>query len=127
MDYVDPEKEEKPVTTNKRYQDADVPQDREDNRRMRVCWIDAYHHDGRDQIEHEAIEHQDMRNPSVPVAEFAESCDVMHEGAGRDGDHIRGAELQLCGSLCSLPLLHLSLIHISEPTRLGMISYAVFC
>ena len=22
---------------------------------------------------------------------------------------------------------HLSLIHISEPTRLGMISYAVFC
>src|SRR5450759_1115012 len=25
------------------------------------------------------------------------------------------------------PLLRLSLIHISEPTRLGMISYAVFC
>src|SRR5450756_487469 len=24
-------------------------------------------------------------------------------------------------------LTHLSLIHISEPTRLGMISYAVFC
>src|SRR5450759_3215729 len=24
-------------------------------------------------------------------------------------------------------LVHLSLIHISEPTRLGMISYAVFC
>src|SRR5450759_5778095 len=24
-------------------------------------------------------------------------------------------------------LAHLSLIHISEPTRLGMISYAVFC
>src|SRR5450759_3045349 len=24
-------------------------------------------------------------------------------------------------------LIHLSLIHISEPTRLGMISYAVFC
>src|SRR5450756_2810039 len=24
-------------------------------------------------------------------------------------------------------VLHLSLIHISEPTRLGMISYAVFC
>src|SRR5450759_5393770 len=30
---------------------------------------------------------------------------------------------------CPLPpiLLRLSLIHISEPTRLGMISYAVFC
>src|SRR5450756_2286948 len=25
------------------------------------------------------------------------------------------------------PVYHLSLIHISEPTRLGMISYAVFC
>ena len=25
------------------------------------------------------------------------------------------------------PMLGLSLIHISEPTRLGMISYAVFC
>src|SRR5450756_2817785 len=27
----------------------------------------------------------------------------------------------------SMHCLHLSLIHISEPTRLGMISYAVFC
>src|SRR5450756_2152868 len=29
--------------------------------------------------------------------------------------------------LCHLPPKVLSLIHISEPTRLGMISYAVFC
>src|SRR5450756_2381184 len=29
-----------------------------------------------------------------------------------------------CGNLKGL---HLSLIHISEPSRLGMISYAVFC
>src|SRR5450759_2678496 len=27
----------------------------------------------------------------------------------------------------STTVMHLSLIHISEPTRLGMISYAVFC
>src|SRR5450756_2820887 len=27
----------------------------------------------------------------------------------------------------SSPVIYLSLIHISEPTRLGMISYAVFC
>src|SRR5450759_3872950 len=26
-----------------------------------------------------------------------------------------------------IPALYISLIHISEPTRLGMISYAVFC
>src|SRR5450756_3013907 len=30
-----------------------------------------------------------------------------------------------CGTSTSVPIL--SLIHISEPTRLGMISYAVFC
>eukprot|EP00826_Nyctotherus_ovalis_P058879 TRINITY_DN8139_c0_g1_i7.p1 TRINITY_DN8139_c0_g1~~TRINITY_DN8139_c0_g1_i7.p1 ORF type:complete len:109 (-),score=17.48 TRINITY_DN8139_c0_g1_i7:12-338(-) len=31
-------------------------------------------------------------------------------------------------ALCTLAIfLYLSLIHISEPTRLGMISYAVFC
>ena len=30
-------------------------------------------------------------------------------------------------SLSSVQVLWLSLIHISEPTRLGMISYAVFC
>src|SRR5450756_2801583 len=29
--------------------------------------------------------------------------------------------------LCPTRVLGLSLIHISEPTRLGMISYAVFC
>src|SRR5665648_1213099 len=29
--------------------------------------------------------------------------------------------------LSSHPTYYLSLIHISEPTRLGMISYAVFC
>src|SRR5450759_1187012 len=31
------------------------------------------------------------------------------------------------GSKHDRPCLDLSLIHISEPTRLGMISYAVFC
>src|SRR5665648_819048 len=32
-----------------------------------------------------------------------------------------------CALLSILLLIILSLIHISEPTRLGMISYAVFC
>ena len=32
----------------------------------------------------------------------------------------------LDGIICGIPTW-LSLIHISEPTRLGMISYAVFC
>src|SRR5665648_317646 len=31
------------------------------------------------------------------------------------------------GEVFGIPELDLSLIHISEPTRLGMISYAVFC
>src|SRR5450756_2860996 len=36
-----------------------------------------------------------------------------------------GGRAEMCGT--ALQRAHLSLIHISEPTRLGMISYAVFC
>src|SRR5450756_2736071 len=63
------------------------------------------------------------------------SCHVLPAG-GRDGQK-RKPELvalddpeqfhgRLGGGRVRL-LEHLSLIHISEPTRLGMISYAVFC
>src|SRR5450756_902482 len=38
-----------------------------------------------------------------------------------------GPRLDLPREAAGEPLLILSLIHISEPTRLGMISYAVFC
>eukprot|EP00825_Cyclidium_porcatum_P044351 TRINITY_DN6492_c0_g1_i1.p3 TRINITY_DN6492_c0_g1~~TRINITY_DN6492_c0_g1_i1.p3 ORF type:complete len:122 (+),score=7.08 TRINITY_DN6492_c0_g1_i1:171-536(+) len=37
------------------------------------------------------------------------------------------ALLQDCFTLVAGEPMYLSLIHISEPTRLGMISYAVFC
>src|SRR5665648_1226094 len=51
------------------------------------------------------------------------------------GDLFRSYLLMvLCGGVCAEDItehlraeLALSLIHISEPTRLGMISYAVFC
>ena len=43
----------------------------------------------------------------VPAPEFYDADDELHS--------------------CWRPSIHLSLIHISEPTRLGMISYAVFC
>jgi len=46
-----------------------------------------------------------MGNPSVLVAEFAEGCDVVGEGPGRDGGPVRGAEWPLCGSLCARPIL----------------------
>src|SRR5450756_3080872 len=36
-------------------------------------------------------------------------------------------QLQSIGDTCFREVIRLSLIHISEPTRLGMISYAVFC
>src|SRR5450759_1506111 len=39
-------------------------------------------------------------------------------------DHLRGVAFDQAGGAT---VLLLSLIHISEPTRLGMISYAVFC
>src|SRR5665648_236069 len=42
-------------------------------------------------------------------------------------DSSMAATLAAHNSLGVGPILELSLIHISEPTRLGMISYAVFC
>src|SRR5450756_2830373 len=47
-----------------------------------------------------------------------------HERAPAGHGRARGKED--ADEPCGRPL-HLSLIHISEPTRLGMISYAVFC
>src|SRR5665648_1195908 len=41
--------------------------------------------------------------------------------------HIRKFMAQQLGFLSPTTVRKLSLIHISEPTRLGMISYAVFC
>src|SRR5450756_2138643 len=43
--------------------------------------------------------------------------------------HIYGDlyQREAVGRTCLYHGIHLSLIHISEPTRLGMISYAVFC
>src|SRR5450759_2745485 len=60
---------------------------------------------------------------------------TMAEHLGRDtgavGDEERGALgwhlWHACPGGSETLVLYLSLIHISEPTRLGMISYAVFC
>src|SRR5450756_2730671 len=51
---------------------------------------------------------------SATVAGF----DIAHQG-NRVREHI--------GLVSEKMIMYLSLIHISEPTRLGMISYAVFC
>src|SRR5450756_2706649 len=50
-------------------------------------------------------------------------------GAGTDDDRTRDANRRAgrCRQAAHARPPHLSLIHISEPTRLGMISYAVFC
>src|SRR5450756_2258080 len=52
-------------------------------------------------------------------------------GDGGDGQAAAGqaarAVGELSGDRAQRARTHLSLIHISEPTRLGMISYAVFC
>src|SRR5450756_2233912 len=50
--------------------------------------------------------------------------------AGTEGERPDIEPIVALGSKCGLDdveALLLSLIHISEPTRLGMISYAVFC
>src|SRR5450756_1114726 len=50
---------------------------------------------------------------------------------GKGNDGVAGMISQTKGSISYIELIYavqsLSLIHISEPTRLGMISYAVFC
>src|SRR5665648_1111006 len=48
-------------------------------------------------------------------------------GLWTDSRYYIQADSQLIGSGCTFMKQSLSLIHISEPTRLGMISYAVFC
>src|SRR5450756_2754588 len=45
---------------------------------------------------------------------------------GGDDAHV-DLYILACADRLDLAFLQLSLIHISEPTRLGMISYAVFC
>src|SRR5450756_474053 len=43
------------------------------------------------------------------------------------GDAVSKALALACSGIPDVLVQQLSLIHISEPTRLGMISYAVFC
>src|SRR5450756_213934 len=50
--------------------------------------------------------------------------DVQHGRAAADD---AGADVYHAPDRRGAPQPNLSLIHISEPTRLGMISYAVFC
>src|SRR5450756_408654 len=69
-------------------------------------------------------------NRQWPLAARCVRFPELHLLHGQAGDpSLRVAE-DLHGVLEEMeldPLLDLSLIHISEPTRLGMISYAVFC
>src|SRR5450756_1372594 len=55
------------------------------------------------------------------------ACSALE--AQEDGRHVLRVDLDRDGLRGALrgEGAHLSLIHISEPTRLGMISYAVFC
>src|SRR5450756_1859204 len=69
-------------------------------------------------------------NGTVVVRRVARS--VAASARSLSSPHPGGAEWPAAPSVLPIPrpsphALHLSLIHISEPTRLGMISYAVFC
>jgi hypothetical protein len=95
------------VTTDENHQRADVPQDRQDHRRRRDwCWVAENHHDGRYEIEQEAIEHQEMGNPSLRVAEFAGGCNLFQNGPDRYGGGI-------CPSLPRLRAVHRRRLTIS--------------
>src|SRR5450756_2805451 len=60
-----------------------------------------------------------IRRPPRSTQSRSSAASDVYKRQHRNGRH----ELTSCGCF----LHSLSLIHISEPTRLGMISYAVFC
>src|SRR5450756_1266839 len=51
---------------------------------------------------------------------------TSHDVSGLTAEAVQRGVAALTGELAQVPSSVLSLIHISEPTRLGMISYAVF-
>src|SRR5450759_5427232 len=66
----------------------------------------------------------------VNLQEVLDAMDVFRKVTGLRLQDIYNLMLKKGWTLGSPELMvgmHLSLIHISEPTRLGMISYAVFC
>ena len=63
-----------------------------------------------------------------PTKEYTHPYSMMHRRLPTAGNEVAPHYHQLLVRYeYSLYVLRLSLIHISEPTRLGMISYAVFC
>ena len=60
-------------------------------------------------------------NPNLP--EQKTTCDVVGQIGGQDNPALNGGKIDESGQI----EYTLSLIHISEPTRLLSISYAVFC
>src|SRR5665648_497825 len=78
----------------------------------------------------------DCRRPELPAFPLQQALRPDDMGAGLDGagcvqaafrDPYRTRVHSASVGSRLHPTLLLSLIHISEPTRLGMISYAVFC
>eukprot|EP00825_Cyclidium_porcatum_P050497 TRINITY_DN9025_c0_g1_i2.p1 TRINITY_DN9025_c0_g1~~TRINITY_DN9025_c0_g1_i2.p1 ORF type:complete len:121 (+),score=12.61 TRINITY_DN9025_c0_g1_i2:179-541(+) len=64
------------------------------------------------------------KNLSAVIITFCEVCQVVFLNDSFN-NHISESKSWIVSKICKQ--LYLSLIHISEPTRLGMISYAVFC
>src|SRR5450756_1077858 len=80
---------------------------------------------------------EDFNRAGIPLAEIVTEPDIRSPEEARAFMQLLRATLEYLdisdckmeeGSLrCDANISILSLIHISEPTRLGMISYAVFC
>ena len=78
----------------------------------------------------ELITYQDgSHEPAILASEVhRDEIPGMYSFASEKWREAAGKALkEFCDEVDSLPFADLSLIHISEPTRLGMISYAVFC
>src|SRR5450759_5820969 len=88
--------------------------------------IDAATREADDSESREAKVVRELLDVRRPVEQRALRIGIRQPVSGSvRGDH---ADAQRAVELGLRYVLHsLSLIHISEPTRLGMISYAVFC
>ncbi|MHB1943064.1 MAG: hypothetical protein ACYCP0_08430, partial [Acidiferrobacteraceae bacterium] len=97
INYVYPEEQEKPHATDEKHQGAYVPQDWQEGWCIRSYRISKHHHDGCNHIEKEAVQHQQVRGPSVPFAELA-GHGGLYDGSGRQGRGLHAAKPPLCES-----------------------------
>src|SRR5450756_2983387 len=76
---------------------------------------------------HDGKASADMMPPRIPRPEIHTSDAIGARDDSCPALYSQPSAAACTSSTACVQMMSLSLIHISEPTRLGMISYAVFC